>query len=389
MGPRRHTEVMEIERDRKPTALGAVAAVFLKLGVIGFGGPAAHIALMRQEVVGRRGWLSDGQFLDLVGATNLIPGPNSTEMAMHVGRERAGWRGLVVAGTAFIGPAALMVLGLAWAYVEYGSTPGAESLLYGIEPVVMAIIVHAVWQLGRTAIRGPLTAAVGACVVVLYLLGVNELLLLASSAVLVSVISNRERVLGRGSLALFPLLAVELPHKAGQELGGLFLLFLKFGAVVFGSGYVLLAFLRGDLVVRLGWLTSAQLADAVSVGQFTPGPVFTTATFIGYVVGGLPGALLATLGIFLPSFFLVGALNPLIPYLRGSPWAGTALDGLNVAALGLMAGVSLQLGRAALVDAVTVVLALAALVVLFRWRPNPAWVVLAGAVVGVARWALS
>ncbi len=370
------------------TSLASVATLFLKLGIIGFGGPAAHIALMRQEVVARRRWLTDAHFLDLVGATNLIPGPNSTEMAMHVGRERAGLKGLMVAGAAFIAPAALMVLALAWAYVEYGATPAAENLLYGIEPVVIAIIVHAVWQLGRTAIVGPILALAGAAVLGLYLAGVNELLLLAASALIVLVVANRHRLDSRGSLVLLPLIPFGLPRESGEELPDLFLLFLKYGALVFGSGYVLLAFLRGDLVVRLGWLTSEQLADAISIGQVTPGPVFTTATFAGYLVAGLPGALLATLGIFLPSFILVAALNPLIPRLRRSPWAGAALDGLNVAAVGLMAGVSFQLGRVALIDLPAALLALATLIVLFRWKPNPALPVVVGALVGAARWAL-
>jgi chromate transporter len=379
---------MVTEEESRGTSLGVVAALFLKLGVIGFGGPAAHIALMRQEVVGRRRWLSDGDFLDLVGATNLIPGPNSTEMAMHVGRKQAGWKGLMVAGAAFIAPAAVIVLALAWAYVHYGATPAGQHLLYGIQPVVIAIIVHAVWRLGRSAVKGPYLAVIGAIALALYLAGVNELLLLGSSGLVVSVIANRNRLLSHAAASVAAFLPLAVAREAEGELARLFLLFLKFGAVVFGSGYVLLAFLRGDLVVRLGWLTSDQLADAISVGQFTPGPVFTTATFIGYIVAGLPGALLATLGIFLPSFLFVALLNPLIPRLRRSPWAGAALDGVNVGAVALMAGVSLQLGRVALVDPWTVALAATAGVVLFRWELNPAWPVLAGAVAGLARWIL-
>lgn len=378
--------MMAADEDQTRTPLTTLGALFLKLGVIGFGGPAAHIALMRQEVVARRRWLTEEAFLDLVGATNLIPGPNSTEMAMHVGRERAGLKGLIVAGVAFITPAAFMVLALAWAYVEHGATPAAESLLYGVQPVVIAIILHAVWQLGRSAVRGPHLAIAGVIVLALYLIGVNELLLLAGTGLVVSVIANGRRLTGGTSLLLIPVVPLALIRGGDENLFRLFLLFLKFGAVVFGSGYVLLAFIRADLVVGLGWLTGEQLADAVSIGQFTPGPVFTAATFIGYIVAGVPGALLATLGIFLPSFFFVAALNPLIPRLRGSPWAGAALDGVNVAALGLMAGVSIQLGRVAVVDPLTAVLFLGTAVVLFRWKPNPAWPILAGAAVGAARW---
>jgi chromate transporter len=372
------------------TRLIELARLFGKLGVIGFGGPAAHIAMMRREVVVRRGWLTEEHFLDLVGATNLIPGPSSTEMAIHIGRERAGWNGLLVAGSAFITPAMLIVLACAWIYVRYEEAPAVTGLLYGIEPVVVAIIVHALWKLGKLAVTSVWLGSLAVVVLVLYLAGVNELLLLAGPVLLVVLVTNRGRF-RRGptllsALPLFPLATSTRPPD--DDLARLFLLFLKFGAIVFGSGYVLIAFLQADLVTRLGWLTDQQLVDAVAIGQFTPGPVFTTATFIGYLVRGVPGALLATIAIFLPGFLLVAALNPLVARMRRSPWASAALDGANLGAVGLMAGVTVDIGRVALVDAPTVVLFAAAIVVVFRWDPNPVWLIGVGALVGAARSAL-
>jgi len=381
---------MPTVHDQPRGSLAELAGLFLKLGTIGFGGPAAHIAMQRDEVVGRRGWLTEQEFLDLLGATNFIPGPNSTEMAIHIGYRRAGWPGLLVAGICFITPAALIVLALAWLYVGYGQTPTATSVLYGIKPVVVAIIAVAIYQLGRTAIKGVLFVLVGLAVFVLALAGVNELALLAGGALLVAVVANRARLRRPpGTLAVLPL-ALSAPALLAQagaadrvKLPRLFWEFLKFGSVVFGSGYVLLAFLHGDLVDRLGWLTDQQLADAITVGQVTPGPVFTTATFIGYLLAGLPGAAVATIGIFGPSFVLVAATNPLVARVRRSSWAGSLLDGVNIAAVGLMAAVTLALGRAALVDPLTVALAVAALVVLVRWKLNSAWLIAAGAAVGV------
>ena len=378
----------------QPTAnsLAEVAQVALKLGLTAFGGPAAHIAMLREEVVTRRQWLSDEYFLDLVGATNLIPGPNSTEMVIHVGYLRAGWRGLIVGGVLFILPAATMVLALAWAYVQYGSTPAGESLLYGIKPVVIAVVAQALWGLARTAIKGPLLLAIGVAAAALYLLGFNELAILFNGALLVLLARSVMRSLPRPpSVALLPFGALSLPAlpelllqaAVPVSLTTLFLTFLKIGAVLYGSGYVLLAFLRNDFVERLGWLTDQQLLDAVAVGQFTPGPVFTTATFVGYLVAGVPGAVLATIGIFLPSFFFVALLHPLVPRLRRYPWTAALLDGVNVAALGLMAGVAWQLGLDALVDPLTVILALTAAVLLIRFRVNSAWLVLGGGAIGI------
>ncbi len=368
-----------------------LAGLFLKLGTIAFGGPAAHIAMMRREVVTERGWLTEEQFLDLLGATNLIPGPNSTEMAIHIGLLRAGWRGLVLAGTCFILPATLIVLAFAWAYVRYGSTPAGTWVLYGVKPVIIAIVAQALWGLSRTAAKGPTLAAAGVAVFLLSLGGVNEILLLFGAGFLVTVARNGRRVVspGRAAVGIAWLGGVSLPlaaavvAPASYSATTLFLTFLKIGSVLYGSGYVLLAFLRNDFVVRLGWLTNDQLLDAVAVGQVTPGPVFTTATFIGYVVGGFPGAVLATLGIFLPSFLFVAALRPLMPRLRGSSWAGGFLDGVNIAAVGLMAAVTLRLASNALVDLVTVSLALATAALLIRFRVNSAWLVLLGVAVGV------
>jgi chromate transporter len=434
--------------------LGEVAAVFFRLGCTAFGGPAAHIAMMRHELVERRRWVSDAQFLDLLAAANLIPGPNSTELAIHLGYRRAGWAGLVVAGSLFIGPAMVIVLAIAWAYATYGSLPEAQWLLYGIKPVIIAIVLQALYGLARTALKGPVLIAVAAGVLALYLAGVNELALLFGGGLLALVAQLALRRRGASeprpaapaanagqtgqadqgeepgdasAPAAGPTGAAASPDQQGAppstqnapviaplwttsgaaitgaagaaamavpfSLPTLFLTFLKIGAVLYGSGYVLLAFLRGDFVERLGWLTDQQLLDAISVGQFTPGPVFTTATFVGYLIGsasgatvsaGVAGALVATLGIFLPSFIFVALSGPLVPHLRRWTYTALLLDGVNAAALGLMAAVMLTLARAAIVDPLTVAIALAALLVLLRWKVNSAWLVLGGGLVGLA-----
>ena len=374
--------------------LRELAWFFLKLGTIAFGGPAAHIAMMEAEVVRKRRWVTREQFLDLLGAVNLIPGPNSTEMAIHLGLVRAGWRGLIVAGTCFILPAMAIVLALAAVYVRYGTLPEVGWLLYGVKPVIIAIVLQALWRLGKTAVKGPLTATAGLAVVVLSFLGVNEVLLLFAGGVVIMAVQNAREAWGRGAgaaLITAPILLGGSPAPAAVAAGAavpvslwsLTTFFLKVGSILFGSGYVLLAFLRSDLVQRFGWLTDQQLLDAIAVGQVTPGPVFTTATFVGYVVAGVPGALLATFGIFFPSFVFVAASNPIIPRLRQSRWTAGFLDGVNVASLGLMAAVTWHLGRAALVDAVTVGIALIAAVLVLRLRLNSAWLVLGGALVGI------
>jgi chromate transporter len=363
-----------------------VAALFLKLGVIAFGGPAAHIAMMHDEVVKRRKWLADQEFLDLVGATNLIPGPNSTEMAIHISFLRARWSGLIIGGLCFIVPAMLMVLLLAWVYMRFGTTPQVGWLLYGIKPAVIAIIVQALWSLGKKAVKGPLSAAVGVLVMVLYFLGINEIALLFAGGLIVMLVMNYRRLTshGLGSL-IIPVGGAGLLSQAAIpfNLPKLFFTFLKIGSVLYGSGYVLLAFLRADFVVRFGWLTDQQLIDAIAIGQVTPGPVFTTATFIGYVLGGIPGALLATLGIFLPSFIFVSISNPLIPRIRKSAWVSSLLDGVNVASLGLMAAVTWQLGRVSLTGPIPGLIALISFILLIRFKVNATWLVLGGGLVGL------
>jgi chromate transporter len=383
------------------TSLGELARLFLKLGVIGFGGPAAHIALMEDEVVRRRGWLTREAFLDYVGATNLIPGPNSTELAIEIGRVRAGQAGLVVAGACFILPAALIVGVVAWLYVRFGALPGALALFAGVKPVVIAIVVQALWRLARTAVKNAWLGALGVASVIAVAAGMHELLVLLIAAIASMAVGSRggtraaremERTgavmmapIASSTAAMGSLGAVAAP--VAVSLWPLFGTFIKIGSVLFGSGYVLLAFLRADFVVRLGWLSERQLLDAVAVGQVTPGPVFTTATFIGYVLAGAPGAAVATVGIFLPAFFFVAVSGPLIPRLRRSPVAGAALDGVNVASLALMATVTWQLGRASIVDGWTAALALAAAALLATRRVNAAVLVLIGAMAGIAIYA--
>ena len=373
-------------------ALGELALLFLRLGFTAFGGPAAHIAMMRDEVVNRREWMDDQHFLDLVGATNLIPGPNSTEMAIHTGYLRAGFAGLIVAGTAFIFPAMLIVLALSWVYVRFGTTPAAENLLYGIQPIVIAIIVQALIGLGRRAVSGILTAFVGLGVLILYFVNVNEIALLFGGGAVVMILENLPKIRdGRLPSVYLPISGSFIPFAALATFSysTLFLTFLKIGAVLYGSGYVLLAFLRADFVDRLGWLTDKQLIDAVAIGQITPGPVFTTATFIGYLLGGFPGAILSTIGIFLPSFVFVAVSNPLIPKIRQSAWAGSLLDGINVASLALMAAVTWQLGQAAIVDPITAVLVIVSAVLLFRYNVNSTWLILGGGITGLLRYLFS
>jgi chromate transporter len=374
------------------TSVKELAQLFLRLGTTAFGGPAAHIAMMEDEVVRRRHWITRERFLDLLGATNLIPGPNSTEMAIHIGHQRAGWGGLVVAGVCFIVPASSITLALAWAYVRFGTRPQAGALLYGVKPVIIAVVVQALWGLGRTAVKTVPHAALAALAVGASALGMNEIVILfAAGAVAAALhaIAARVRQAPAGCAAWAAVGSV-IPHvttTAGAvvssfSLSALFLFFLKVGAILFGSGYVLIAFLRADLVDHWRWLSDGQLLDAVAMGQITPGPVFSTATFIGYVLGGLPGALLATAGIFLPSFVFVALSGPLVPRLRHSPTAGAFLDGVNVGALALMAVVTCTLGRAAIIDRTTVVLAGVSAFLLLRFRVNSAWLVLGGACVG-------
>jgi chromate transporter len=375
-----------------PTPLWELACVFLKLGATAFGGPAVHIALLEQEVVRRRRWLTHEEFLDLLGATNLIPGPNSTEMAIHIGLRRAGWPGLMVAGVCFIVPAFLTVLGCAWFYDRYAQLPQLQGILHSVKPVVLAIVLQALWRLARSAIKTRWLGAVAVAAFVANLLGGHELLLLLLAGLVVPVLrgssANTTRSSGTSVRAVaLPFLPLGLvsAHAAGTAvgLGQLFLFFLKVGSVLFGSGYVLLAFLRADLVERWGWLTETQLLDAVAVGQVTPGPVFTTATFIGYVLAGGPGACVATIGIFLPAFIFVALTARILPRIRQSAVAGAFLDGVNVASLALMGAVTWHLGRSAFVDTTSVALGVASAAVLLTTRLNPTWMVLVAALAGI------
>ncbi|MGA3024791.1 MAG: chromate efflux transporter [Bryobacteraceae bacterium] len=378
-------------------SLRELAGLFLRIGLTAFGGPAAHIAMMEEEVVRRKQWMTRQQFLDLVGATNLIPGPNSTEMAIHIGYRRAGWAGLVVAGACFIVPAAILVACLAWAYVRCGRMPQAAALLYGVKPVVFAIVLRAMWRLARAAVKTPLLGVVGVASLGLALLGAGELAILAAAGTLLGFVRWFHSGSGRktatalvlGAIAMVTLAAEFLPGASLSQRpptlnsGTIFLYFAKTGSVLYGSGYVLLAFLQTDLVAHWHWLTARQLLDAVAAGQVTPGPLFTTATFIGYILAGPMGALCATAGIFLPAFFFCAISGPLVPRVRRSAVAGAFLDGVNVASLALMGGVTWALARAAVVDVVAAVLAAASALILFRYRVNSGWLVLGGAAAGL------
>jgi len=371
-----------------PAPLGELALLFLRLGCTAFGGPAAHIALMEIEVVQRRRWLTPERFLDLLGAANLIPGPSSSELAIYIGYERAGYRGLLVAGACFILPATVITGALAWAYLRFGALPQVGGALYGIKPVIIALVVQVLWGLGPKAIKTRLLAVLGVVAAAAVALGVEPLAVLAGAGAA----SVLVRCAGRGATdksaapAIAPMLAAVTAGAttaAPFSLLGLFLVFVKIGATVFGSGYVLLAFLRADLVERLHWLTEPQLLDAVVVGQITPGPVFTTATFIGYLLGGVPGAGLSTLAIFLPGFLLVAASGPLVARLRRSATAGAFLDGVNVGSLALLAIVTWQLGRTAVIDGITAALTVASAVLLLRFKVSSLWLILGGGVLGV------
>jgi chromate transporter len=364
-----------------------VAALFLRLGCTAFGGPAAHIALIEEEVVKKRGWLAPEELLDLIGAANLIPGPNSTELAMHVGRRRAGWLGLVLAGVCFILPAAVLVTVLAWAYGRFGALSWVGAIRSGVEPVILAVVLQALFGLGKKAVRRDLfLAALAVVAVVATVLGVNELLVLVACGGLA--LAARGRGTPVVALAFAPVWLVPAVAEP-KSLGVMFLTFVKIGSVLFGSGYVLLAFLRADFVEGLGWLTEQQLLDAVAAGQVTPGPLFTAATYIGYELGGVGGAALATAGIFLPAFVFVALSGPLVPRLRASPAAGAFLDGVNVASLALMAVVSWQLGRSALADPVALAVCAVSAALLISTRSSSLLLIVAGAALGVCRNALA
>jgi chromate transporter len=382
------------------TPLREVALLFLKMGCTAFGGPAAHIAMMRREAVEKRGWLTEQAFLDLIGATNLIPGPNSTEMAIHLGYLRAGLPGLIAAGACFIAPPMLLVLAAAWAYVRFGALPQLGWLMYGVKPVVVALVLQALWNLGRKGLGRPLEACLGIGALLAYFAGLSEVGILAAGGALAWLARAKEDQAGpaapvRGmipgafatSLAASAVPAASVASLPALPAAILFLKFLKIGSVLYGSGYVLLPFLKAAFAGPGGPLTESRILDAVAVGQVTPGPFFTTATFIGYLLGGVTGGLLATLGIFLPAFILVAVTNPWIPRLRSSRGFGLALDGVNAASLGLMAGAAWQSGRAALIDGTTAALGAVALLMLLLRKTSSTWLIAAGGAIGIlARW---
>lgn len=379
--------INSVDHNDTSNRLAEIVRLFLRLGFTAFGGPAAHIAMLHDEVVVRRKWLSDNQFLDLLGATNLIPGPNSTEMVIHIGFVRAGGLGLLLAGICFITPAMLMVLALSWLYVQFNSTPQFQWVLYGIKPVIIAVILQALWLLGRKAITSWLAVGLSIGLLALYILGLNELLLLLLGGCLCWLLQTMREGIDLRKLPLWmpislPLLQTSL-LSSPVSLVSIFLSFLKIGSVLYGSGYVLLAFLHSEFVVQSALLTEQQLIDAVAIGQLTPGPVFTTATFIGYLLAGLPGALAATAGIFLPAFIFVAISIPIIPRLRNNPTMSKLLDGVIIASLALMLSVAWDLGVAAIIDPITALLAVISAVLIFRYRVNTTWIILLGAIVGI------
>jgi chromate transporter len=368
--------------------LREIAREFLRLGFVAYGGPAAHIAMMEERFVRQRRWVTRERFVDLVGAVNLLPGPSSTELAIYLGEIRGGVPGLITAGACFILPAAVLVLALAWAYVRFGAVPQVAGLLFGIKPVVVALIAQAIWNLGRTALRSTALALLAICVVALAAWGIHALLLLIGAGILWMIV-RAGRSLAKTRAAIVGIIGTGAAA-AGGAIGAVpvFLYFVKIGAVLFGSGYVLLAVLRADLVARLHWLSDAQLLDAIAVSQGTPGPFFTVATFIGYILAGWRGAALATLGMFLPAFVYVGVTACFLPNLRKSPVASAFLDGVNAAAVALMAFVGWQFARASLVHVPAVVLAIVSAVLVFRYKVNSAWLVLGGAIAGILLHAL-
>ena len=381
---------MQHERYKFPRKFKRSCPALSRLGATAFGGSAAYIAIMQQETVRKRRWLDDQKFLDMLGISNLIPGPSATEMALYIGLEQAGWLGYLASGLLFIIPGMLITIAVAWAYVRYAALPAVGWMIYGIKPVIIAIIIKALWDLGRKGVKGPLTAIVGAAAVAAYLLGLNALAVLFAGAAVVLIFQSGKHF-GQHPLSLLmlsPILPLKLPALAADKVPfkqtTLFLTFLKIGALIYGGGYVLYAFFNSEFVSHLGWLTHQQLLDAIAVGQVTPGPVFSSATFVGYLMGGWQSALLATLAIFLPAFFVVALASRILPSIRKSWWAGALLDGVNVSALGLMAAVTWQLGRTAVIDWFTIVLMILALVLALRVKINSTWLILGGAVIGIA-----
>jgi chromate transporter len=380
---------IENNRAKQNNHLREVAGLFFRMGATAFGGPAVYIAIMQRETVRNRKWLTDQEFLDMVGAANIIPGPNATEMALYLGLVRAGWLGYLFSGLLFILPGVLVTLLLAWVYVSYGTLPQIGWILYGVKPIVIAIVAQALWDLGHKAVKNVLTAVVGIGVIVCYFLGLNEIALLFGGAAIVLLFSSGRHLIKKGVSALVVTPLAKIPSLLVSAVAvpfsqsTLFLTFLKIGSVLYGSGYVLIAFFNSEFVQRLGWLTHQQLLDAIAVGQITPGPVASSATFVGYLMGGWTSALLATLAFFLPSFIFVALISRIVPYLRKKWWSGAFLDGVNIASLGLMAAVTWTLGKAGIVDWFTILLTGAALFFVFKFKTNSTWLILGGALLGV------
>lgn len=373
------------------TKISEIALLFLKLGTIAFGGPAAHIAMMEDEVVQKKKWLTSDKFIDLLGATNLIPGPNSTELAIYIGYAQAGWRGLIVAGVCFILPAVLIVSAIAKFYALYGNLPEITGILYGIKPIIIAIIIKAFANLAKTALKSRLLIILAILAAILNFMGLNELVVIFGVGIFMVLKQLFSKTNIKNTLKMLNFLPLNIAtsstlintvNTASFGIYPLFLIFLKIGSVLYGSGYVLLAFLQADLVEHLGWLTQQQLLDAITVGQITPGPVFTTATFIGYILGGWKGATVATVGIFLPSFLFVAASSPFLPNLRKSKIFGAFLDGVNASAVSLMFIVTLKLIGGALVDPITIILCILSLCLLFFTSINSIWLILSGGIIG-------
>lgn len=365
--------------------LKEVAQLFLKLGTIGFGGPAVHISMMQEEVVVKKKWLSEQHFLDLIGATNLIPGPNSTEMAIHIGHERAGWKGLLVAGICFILPAVLITGFFAWLYKEYGQLPELNPFLYGIKPAIIAIILSAVLQLAKKSLKTFQLAVIGSVVLVLSLFHYNEIALLFGAGIIALVLytlKNNGSDIKANSLIPLALFSIPKTTLISATNFNLFLIFLKIGAILYGSGYVLFAFLDAELVSK-GLLTRTQLIDAIAVGQFTPGPVFSAVTFVGYQINGISGAAISTIAIFLPSFVFVAVLNPLVKKMRNSKPFSVFLDAVNVASIAIIVSICYQLGKDTITDWRTILIAIISILIAFNYKKiNSALVVLGGSILG-------
>ncbi|MGH2664669.1 chromate efflux transporter [Flavobacterium sp.] len=365
-------------------SLKEIAKLFLKLGVIGFGGPAVHIAMMRDEVVVKKKWLTEQHFLDLIGAINLIPGPNSTEMAIHIGHEKAGWKGLIIAGFCFIFPAVIITGFLAWLYKEYGQIPEIKPFLYGIKPAIIAIILSAIFPLARKSFKTIQLSIIGIIALFLSLLNYNEIILMFGAGMMSSFIYYLNQKRNNSINAFIPITLFQFSNNnlISHTNLNLFLIFLKIGAILYGSGYVLFAFLDAELVAT-GLLSRTQLIDAIAVGQFTPGPIFSSVTFIGYQINGFSGALISTIAIFLPSFIFVALLNPLVKKMRNSNAFSAFLDAINVASIAIIISICLEMGKETIIDWRTILIATISIIVTFNYRKiNSAFIVLGGSIIG-------